>query len=132
MIWVCIALGGALGSISRYAIGLALACLETFPFGTLTANAIGSLIIGVAAGFWAMDQRKTPTSLFIITGFFGGFNTFSTSSLKTIGAAPLQTSPPPSPSASPLLGWAIYLRNRSKTPLLKRPTTSQLSCEPVS
>ena len=84
MIWVCIALGGALGSISRYAIGLALACLETFPFGTLTANAIGSLIIGVAAGFWAMDQRKTPTSLFIITGFCGGFTTFSTFSLETI------------------------------------------------
>ncbi len=81
MIWVCIALGGALGSISRYAIGLALARLETFPFGTLTDNALGSLIIGVTVGFWAMDQRKTPASLFIITGFFGGFNTFSASRL---------------------------------------------------
>ena len=69
MTWLSIALGGALGSISRYGIGLALARLDSFPYGTLAANALGSLIIGVAAGFWEMDQRKTPTALFIITGF---------------------------------------------------------------
>ena len=84
MTWISIALGGALGSISRYGIDLALARFESFPFGTLSANALGSLIIGVAAGFWELDQRKTPTVLFIITGFCGGFTTFSTFSLQTI------------------------------------------------
>ena len=59
MTWLSIALGGALGSLSRYGIGLALARFESFPFGTLTANAIGSLIIGAAAGYWVTDDRKS-------------------------------------------------------------------------
>ena len=80
MTWLSIALGGALGSISRYGIDLALARLDSFPFGTLAANALGSLLIGIAAGFWDSDQRKTPITLSIITGFCGGFSTFS---LKT-------------------------------------------------
>ena len=121
MTWISIAIGGALGSISRYGIGLVLVRLDSFPFGTLAVNALGSLIIGLAAGFWDSDQRKTPIALFIITGFCGGFTTFSTFSLealssfrKTIDCALPQTSPPPSPSASPSLGWAFCLRNRSK------------------
>ena len=84
MTWLSIALGSALGSISRCGIGLALARVEAFPFGTLAANALGSLIIGLAAGFWDSDQRKTPIALFIVTGFCGGFTTFSTFSLETI------------------------------------------------
>lgn len=48
--WIYIALGGALGSISRHGIGLFLARLENFPFGTMAANILGSLVIGVAAG----------------------------------------------------------------------------------
>ena len=84
MTWLSIAIGGALGSISRYGIGLAFARIDSFPLGTLAANAIGSLIIGIAAGFWDFDQRKMPAALFIITGFCGGFTTFSTFSLHTI------------------------------------------------
>jgi CrcB protein len=79
--WLSIALGGALGSISRYVIGLASDRLEYFFFGTLTSQCLGSLIIGVAAGLSGRDQRKTPTAEFTITGFFGGFTTFS---LQTI------------------------------------------------
>ena len=82
--WLSIALGGALGSISRYVIGLASDRLEYFFFGTLTSQCLGSLIIGVAAGLSGRDQRKTPTAEFTITGFFGGFTTFSTFSLQTI------------------------------------------------
>ena len=84
MTWLSIAIGGALGRISRYGIGLALARFESFPFDTLTTNALDSLIIGLAAGFWDSDQRKTPIALFIITGFCGGFTTFSTFSLQTV------------------------------------------------
>ena len=61
-----------------------LARFETFPVGTLAANALGSLIIGVAAGFWEIDQRKSPAALFLVTGFCGGFTTFSTFSLQTL------------------------------------------------
>lgn len=84
MTWLCIALGGALGSVSRYGMSLALARFETFPVGTLAANVAGSLIIGIAAGLWELDQRKTPQALFLITGFCGGFTTFSTFSLQTL------------------------------------------------
>ena len=85
MTWLAIVLGGALGSISRYGIGLALARFEYLPFGSLTTNALGSLIIGIAAGYWDMQEdRKLPAALFVMTGFCGGFTTFSTFSLKTI------------------------------------------------
>ena len=81
--------------------------LVFFPFGTLTANALGSLIIGVAADFWEIDQRKTPIALFSITGFFGGFNTFSTSSLKTIEL--IQKNDWPRAAANITASIAIYL-----------------------
>ncbi len=81
---VCIALGGALGSVSRFYLGEILTRYDSFPFGTLIANIVGSLLIGIAAGFWEIDQRKTPQALFLITGFCGGFTTFSTFSLQTL------------------------------------------------
>ena len=84
MTWLCIALGGALGSLGRHGLTVGLARFESFPFGTLTANVLGSLAIGIAAGFWEIDQRKSPTALFLITGFCGGFTTFSTFSLQTL------------------------------------------------
>ena len=80
----CIALGGALGSVSRFYLGEILTRYDSFPFGTLIANIVGSLLIGIAAGFWEIDQRKTPQALFLITGFCGGFTTFSTFSLQTL------------------------------------------------
>lgn len=84
MTWLYIALGGALGSVSRYGLGLALARYDQFPWGTLAANALGSLAIGVAAGYWDMDQRKSPGPLWLMTGVCGGFTTFSTFSLQTL------------------------------------------------
>jgi len=82
--WLYIALGGALGSISRHAIGLILTRFENFPLGTFTVNVLGSLAIGIAAGLWEVDQRKNPLPLFLMTGFCGGFTTFSTFSLQTL------------------------------------------------
>ena len=83
MTWLYIALGGALGSMSRHGIGLILSRFENFPLGTLTTNVLGSLAIGIAAGVWEIDQRKNPLPLFLMTGFCGGFTTFSTFSLQT-------------------------------------------------
>ena len=84
MTWLWIALGGALGSISRHGVSLALARFDSFPASTLAANAAGSLLIGFAAGYWEVDQRKSAFALFLITGFCGGFTTFSTFSLQTL------------------------------------------------
>ena len=73
-----VALGGALGSVARYLIGLAVA----FPLGTLTVNVIGSFAIGLV---WASQIDKTAVLVpFLMIGVFGGFTTFSTFSLDVI------------------------------------------------
>ncbi len=73
-------LGGGLGSVLRFWLGLKLNNLEnTIPYGTLLANVLGSLIIGVILGYssrtgWLSENH----SLLLATGFCGGFTTFST------------------------------------------------------
>ena len=79
-----VALGGALGSMMRYGVGLALARYEPFPIGTLLANILGSLLIGVCAGMFEGDQKGRPAALFLMIGFCGGFTTFSAFSLQTL------------------------------------------------
>ena len=83
MSWLIVALGGALGSVGRYGVGLALERFITFPLGTLVANFLGSLIIGICAGIFGLDQKR-PAALFLMVGFCGGFTTFSTFSLNTL------------------------------------------------
>jgi CrcB protein len=79
MTLVSVALGGALGAVLRYLIGLAVA----FPLGTLTVNLVGSLIIGIV---WAVFNAKGLQAWlpFIMTGILGGFTTFSAFSLDTL------------------------------------------------
>ena len=79
-----VALGGALGSVGRYGVGLALARYEAFPIGTLLANILGSLLIGVCAGMFEGDQKGQPAALFLMVGFCGGFTTFSAFSMQTL------------------------------------------------
>ncbi len=84
MTWLMVALGGALGSVGRYGIGLAFERLVTFPLGTLVVNVLGSIIIGICAGIFDLDQKSRPSALFLMVGFCGGFTTFSTFSLNTL------------------------------------------------
>ena len=76
-----IALGGSLGSMARYWMSQAVAQVadETFPWGTLVVNILGSFVIG-----WF---SPLPTSeglrLFVTVGVCGGFTTFSAFSLQT-------------------------------------------------
>ena len=74
-----VALGGALGAVLRYLVGLAVA----FPLGTLTVNVVGSMIIGIV---WALFNAKGLQAWlpFIMTGVLGGFTTFSAFSLDTV------------------------------------------------
>lgn len=73
-------LGGGLGSVLRYWISLRLNNFENaIPYGTLLANVIGSLIIGIIFGYTARTGVLNENhSLLLATGFCGGFTTFST------------------------------------------------------
>jgi len=86
MIWL-VALGGALGSVSRFLLGPALqrAFDATFPVGTLFINVIGSLILGFVLGLAAEGVDVRPEArAFISIGFCGGFTTFSTFSYEAV------------------------------------------------
>ncbi len=92
MLYVWIALGGALGSVARYA------CTQwgdarwgaSFPWSTVAINVFGSFLIGGFAYLSAVDGRFPlgPTArYFVMTGVFGGFTTFSAFSLQTLELA---------------------------------------------
>ena len=73
-------LGGGIGSSLRFWIGKYLNSSETgIPYGTFSANVIGSLLIGIILGFALKNNALSQnTTLFLATGFCGGFTTFST------------------------------------------------------
>ncbi|AUP81010.1 fluoride efflux transporter CrcB [Flavivirga eckloniae] len=73
-------LGGGFGSVLRYIIGKYLNSADTsFPYGTFTANILGSLLIGIILGLAAKnDSLSQNQTLLLATGFCGGFTTFST------------------------------------------------------
>ena len=73
-------IGGGFGSALRYFIGKHMNSTETgIPWGTFTANVLGSLIIGVILGFAVKNNSLSSNqTLLLATGFCGGFTTFST------------------------------------------------------
>ena len=84
-----IAIGGALGSVARYwCSGVAAALIgETFPWGTLIVNVVGSLIIGFFATITGPDGRifaGTEVRQFVMIGLCGGYTTFSSFSIQTL------------------------------------------------
>lgn len=84
-----VALGGAVGSLLRYWCSgiVAHAFGETFPFGTLVVNVVGSVLIGTVAAVTGPDGRllvPPDLRLLIMVGVFGGFTTFSSFSLQTL------------------------------------------------
>lgn len=87
MIYLWVALGGALGSVSRFWLSnLVLKQAGTaFPYGTLAVNLIGSFAIGVAWSLLVQQQWGTDHYRpLVIAGFLGGFTTFSAFSLESI------------------------------------------------
>lgn len=73
-------IGGGLGSALRFVIGKYLNSNENgIPYGTFAANIIGSLLIGIIIGIAAKNNSLSSNqTLFLATGFCGGFTTFST------------------------------------------------------
>ncbi len=95
MLWY-VALGSALGGVTRFVVGGYLQRMwgAEFPAGTLFVNLTGSLLIGFVMRLCvAAPSIPVEARLFLTTGFCGGFTTFSTFSLETVemlktGAAP--------------------------------------------
>jgi CrcB protein len=85
--YLIIALGGALGAISRYWLSSVAEKYNSglFPVGTLTVNLLGSLLIGI---FFVvlLEKIQLATHLrpLIIIGFLGAFTTFSTFSIDAL------------------------------------------------
>lgn len=84
-----VALGGGIGALLRYQTGrwlthwLGVQAVTTFPWATLTVNVLGSLVMGMLAGFLARHgQGGEQWRLFMGVGVLGGFTTFSSFSLE--------------------------------------------------
>ncbi len=85
LLWI--GLGGAVGSVLRYLIGgfVQRAAHVGFPAGTLAVNVIGCFVIGVLAQHYMNIETHPNMRAALITGFCGGFTTFSAFSLETVG-----------------------------------------------
>jgi CrcB protein len=105
MVWLAIAVGGALGSVARHGVNVLVHGrwpLMRFPLATLVVNVVGCLIIGGLAGL-VMSERialRFYWREFLFVGILGGFTTFSTFGLDTVTLARTQ-------SLGPALGNVI-------------------------
>jgi fluoride exporter len=85
MNWLLVFIGGGLGSLVRYAISLIFNKLDNnFPLATLVSNVVACFIIGILVGLTMKGQLPDQQRLLFVTGFCGGFSTFSTFSNETI------------------------------------------------
>ena len=87
-LFLLIALGGALGALARYFTQQVVALYTGlgFPWGTLLANVVGCLLIGLLSGYWMSHDYHLSEELkaLVVIGFLGAFTTFSAFSLDTL------------------------------------------------
>ncbi len=84
---VIVAFGGAVGSVCRYLVGLWTLRRfgPNFPWGTLTVNIVGCFAIGLLTEVIARRlNASVEMRLLLVTGFLGGFTTFSAFSLDAL------------------------------------------------
>ena len=89
---ILVGIGGALGSMARHGVGMAIARTTpagVSPYATMTVNLAGCLAIGVLAGLVASHRLVigTGTRAFVFAGVLGGFTTFSAFGLDTFTLA---------------------------------------------
>jgi CrcB protein len=91
MMWIAVAVGGALGSMARHLVNLELShrLEKVGPEATFVVNVVGCLVIGALAGRVASGRlHLTPTMrAFVFVGVLGGFTTFSSFGLDTFTLA---------------------------------------------
>jgi CrcB protein len=83
-----VALGGAIGAGCRHLVNVGTLRLlgPGFPYGTLTVNVVGGLLMGLVTGYFALlySGGGQGLRLFLATGILGGFTTFSAFSLDAV------------------------------------------------
>ncbi|MDR0549418.1 MAG: fluoride efflux transporter CrcB [Deltaproteobacteria bacterium] len=86
--FLAVGLGGAFGSISRYLLTkLTLHYGAVFPWGTLLANTLAGILVGLVFALEKGPGLSPRMVLLLRTGFLGGLSTFSAFSLETIRLA---------------------------------------------
>jgi fluoride exporter len=87
MIWLAVAVGGALGSMARHGVNMLFSHLtaRAVPYATGTVNLAGSAAIGLLAALLATGRLHMSSELrtFVFVGILGGFTTFSSFMLDT-------------------------------------------------
>jgi CrcB protein len=88
MHWLAVAMGGALGSMARYALSTWIFQVSShkFPYATITVNVLGSFVMGVLFVV-IIEKAALPSEMrsLLMIGFIGAFTTFSTFSLDALG-----------------------------------------------
>jgi len=87
MVLLLIALGGAAGSVLRYILGGRAQhfAQHGFPLGTLFVNVVGCFLVGMLVRQFMNIQTHNYLRGLLVVGFCGGFTTFSTFSMETVG-----------------------------------------------
>lgn len=97
--YLLVMIGAALGGLARYAIGSAVTqrlevrLVESrFPLGTLIVNVSGCFLIGMLMTYWVDRGDPNPAlRLLLVTGFLGGYTTFSSFGWETFEAVQKDT-----------------------------------------
>ena len=85
--FLAVAAGGAIGAGARHLFNVQMLRLfgPSFPWGTFGVNVVGSLLMGLLVGLFALKLDLTPEARsFLTTGILGGFTTFSAFSLDAV------------------------------------------------
>lgn len=86
MTLLAVALGGALGAVSRFLVGGWVQSLagDGLPWGTLSVNVIGSMMLGFLMVWLHASTTSAELRQFLVIGLLGSFTTFSTYSYETV------------------------------------------------